>query len=327
MEITQDNFTEARALCDRYNSLPSGEEQVGINLFLSQYLKTDSRRKHLYRYNDYREAYAAFAAKIPGFVEETNRDVLFYDLIAPFDAATCKTAIDRFDKLDSEERVSCAESKRDAMALRLCIFMFNGVAISEDSYDVASAYYRNSLAFSDEAWENCGVTEEELAKYNSQKEALLALYGKHNAVLVTYLENPWKLIGSGVTDSDLDALWLQAKNDPLYSHFCYYAKKNHEDKTDAATIAIPIEKGFFSIKRCLLEKKFVADFSAVTEENYDAATDRIFGVFEKNGSLGISYFVNLEDKTIASFYDSLLLSKEEKEKYDELIAQYRNLSE
>lgn len=37
--------------------------------------------------------------------------------------------------------------------------------------------------------------------------------------------------------------------------------------------------------------------------------------------------MNLEDKTIASFYDSLLLSKEEKEKYDELIAQYRNLSE
>lgn len=327
MEITKDNFTEARTLCDRYNSLPSGEEQVGINLFLSQYLKTDTQRKHLYRYNDYRETYAAFAAKIPGFVEETNRDVLSYDLIAPFDAATCKTAIDRFDKLDSEERVSGAESKRDAMALRLCIFMFNDVAISEDTYDVASSYYRNSLAFSEEAWENCGVTKEELAKYNSQKEALLALYGKHNAVLVTYLENPWKLIGSGVTDSDLDALWLQAKNDPLYSHFCYYAKKNHEDKTDAATIAIPIEKGFFSIKRCLLEKKFVADFSAVTEENYDAATDRIFGVFEKNGSLGISYFVNLEDKTIASFYDSLLLSKEEKEKYDELIAQYRNLSE
>lgn len=327
MEITQDNFTEARALCDRYNSLPSGEEQVGINLFLSQYLKTDSRRKHLYRYNDYREAYAAFAAKIPGFVEETNRDVLSYDLIAPFDAATCKTAIDRFDKLDSEERVSGAESKRDAMALRLCIFMFNDVAISEDTYDVASSYYRNSLAFSEEAWKNCGVTKEELAKYNSQKEALLALYGKHNAVLVTYLENPRKLIGSLVTDSDLDALWRQAKEDPLYSLFYYNAKKDHEDKPDAATIAIPLEKGYFSIRRCLLEKKFVADFSAVTAENYDAATDRIFGVFGKPGSLGISYFENLEDKTIASFYDSLLLSKEETEKYDELIAQYRNLSE
>ena len=327
MEITKDNFTEARTLCDRYNSLPSGEEQVGINLFLSQYLKTDTQRKHLYRYNDYRETYAEFAAKIPGFVEETNNDVLSYDLSAPFDAATCKSAIDRFDKLDSEERVSGAESKRNAMALRLCIVTFNNVAISEDTYDVASAYYRNSLTFSEETWKNCGVTKEEFAKYNKQKEALLALYGERNAVLVAYLENPRELIGSKVTDFDLDALWRQAKEDPLYSLFYYDAKKDHEDKPDAATIAIPLEKGYFSIRRCLLEKKFVADFSAVTAENYDAATDRIFGVFGKPGSFGISFFENLEDKTIASFYDSLLLSKEETEKYDELIAQYRNLSE
>ena len=327
MEITKDNFTEARTLCDRYNSLSSGEEQVGINLFLSQYLKTDTQRKHLYRYNDYRETYAEFAAKIPGFVEETNNDVLSNDLSAPFDAATCGAAIDRFDKLDFEERVSGAEPKRNAMALRLCIDTFNNVVISEDTYDVANAYYRNSLTFSEETWKNCGATEEELAKYDRQKEALLTLYGEHNAVLVAYLENPRELIGSEVTDFDLDALWRQAKEDPLYSLFYYNAKKDHEDKPDAATIAIPLEKGYYSIRRCLLEKKFVAEFSAVTAENYDAATDRIFGVFGKPGSLGISFFENLEDKTIASFYDSLLLSKEETEKYDELIAQYRNLSE
>ena len=245
MEITKDNFTEARTLCDRYNSLSSGEEQVGINLFLSQYLKTDTQRKHLYRYNDYRETYAEFAAKIPGFVEETNNDVLSYDLSAPFDAATCGAAIDRFDKLDFEERVSGAEPKRNAMALRLCIDTFNNVVISEDTYDVANAYYRNSLTFSEETWKNCGATEEELAKYDRQKEALLTLYGEHNAVLVAYLENPRELIGSEVTDFDLDALWRQAKEDPLYSLFYYNAKKDHEDKPDAATIAIPLEKGYY----------------------------------------------------------------------------------
>ncbi len=318
MEITKDNFTDARALCDRYISLPSGEEQIGINMYFSMYLKTENQRQYLYRYNDYVKAYAEFAAKIPGFVEEVNNDVLSFDLSAPFDAAACEATIDRFDKLDVSEYVSEAWSKRDAMALRFCIYLFNTVDISEDTYEIANTYYQNSLAFPEDSWENCGVTEEELAKYNAQKEALLALYGERNAVLVAYLKAPQKLLSMDVKESDLDALWRYAKSDPLY--YYYYA-----DKDGDTAIAIPLEKGYFSLRRCLLEKKFVADFPAVTEENYSAATDRIFGVFGEPGNFGISYFENLEDKTIAQFYDGILLTSAEKEKYGELIVQYRNL--
>ena len=136
--------------------------------------------------------------------------------------------------------------------------------------------------------------------------------GKIRETLANYLRYD-------VKDSDLDALWCYAKSDPLY--YYYYA-----DKDGDTAIAIPLEKGYFSLRRCLLEKKFVADFPAITEENYSAATDRIFGVFGEPGNFGISYFENREDKTIAQFYDGILLTSAEKEKYRELIAQYRNLS-
>lgn len=185
--------------------------------------------------------------------------------------------------------------------------------MTEENY--AEKAYAFALLFGDEdLFAACGVSEAEFAAYTAARTELFRIFETRQAELIRLIGEmtPENFAGTAERLAALYAAAKESDGDLLGVYPMTLTLPDGEITTNLGALCATTVK-------CWLIRGIVADYTDVTEDNYDAFAARLAqpgGIIDCEGA---------EDFTVTSYIEELYLTDGEILPYNHLMEQYKEL--
>lgn len=305
-ELTVENLSVFSQLLNGFNDLVGME--IGISGYLEFYFSSATARKQLYCYY----AYAERRAEYDAFIAAINRAVTNFDF-AHFDRDHAEEVLNNFMALDFGDMTMEAieNSARIRLRIRLPDFLSEGV--TEENY-AEMAHTFALLAVDEDLFAACGVTESEIAAYDAARQALFRIFETRQAELIRLVREmtPENFAERAETLSALYIAALESDGDILGVYPMTLTTSEGDIITNLSAVCATTIK-------CWLIRGIVADYTEVTEDNYEAFAERL----AQPG--GIIACEEHEDAAVTPYMEWSYLTDEDVLPYNCLIEQYKDL--
>lgn len=306
-ELTIENLSLLSQLLNGYADLEVAE--VGINSYLEYYFTSASAREALYRYY----AYADRRAEYDAFIAGINRAVTDFDF-AHFDRDHAEEVLSRFDALDLSDMTMEAIENSARIRLRILLADFLAETVTEENYAKMANTFA-LLAVDEDLFAACGVTESEIAAYDAARQALFRIFETRQAELIRLVREmtPENFAERAETLSALYIAALESDGDILGVYPMTLTTSDGDIITNLSAVCATTIK-------CWLIRGIVADYTEVTEDNYEAFAARL----AQPG--GIIACEGHEDAAVTRYIEWSYLTDEDILPYNRLMEQYKELS-
>lgn len=286
--------------------------EAGLDVYFRSYFVSETSRRSLYAYDRFCEKNESYHRLIDGI----NREMETFD-IENFDMEKCRALLERYGFLEATETTEEARTMYSVVYAKYTFTLFLTAEVTEETYDDLLSVFAglSRLIPEDELFDFCHATDAEIAAYKANKAALLRLFSEKNAALIELVQ---------AIDADTFAEKI-GDLIPLY-HEAYAGGEMFmnlltvEVTIGEETVTVTLGAACASLIRYAGIVAIVADFDAVTEDNYWDFFDRLYGA---DGIVG--YQMQEDDREeVRLYFQNLALSTEEVLRFNDLYDQYLN---